>query len=206
MSRELSLEGEHVRLVPLSMNHADDLLVAATKDRSTYAFTQVPGTLDDMTAYIAHALEQHERGVALPFATIDLSSGLIAGATRFDAIERYRWPEGSRHMREVDSVEIGWTWLAHSAQRTAINTEAKYLMLRHAFEVWGCHRVVLKTDARNQRSRQAIERLGARFEGVWRAAAAGADGTVRDSAYFSITEPEWPEVSAGLESRLARHS
>lgn len=132
-------------------------------------------------------------------------AGRVVGSTRFDDIAAWTWPAGHTHERSgvPDAVEIGGTWLASSARRTVVNTEAKYLMLVHAFEVWRVHRVRLRTDVRNEVSRRAIERIGARFEGVLRADRPGADGTVRDSALFSVVAAEWPGVRAQLEERLA---
>ncbi|HYM66201.1 MAG TPA: GNAT family protein, partial [Patescibacteria group bacterium] len=144
---------------------------------------------------------------SLPFATVDRASGRVAGSTRFLNIEFWTWPPDNRHQRgpeRPDAVEIGATWLAASAQRTPINTEAKLLMLTHAFDHWRVHRVSLMTDARNQRSRQAILRLGAGFDGVLRAARPASDGAIRDTAAFSILEAEWPAVRANLEARLTQ--
>jgi RimJ/RimL family protein N-acetyltransferase len=142
----------------------------------------------------------------MPFATVDRESGRVVGSTRFGNIEFWPWPPGHPLQRgeEVpDVVEIGWTWLAADVQRTAINTEAKLLMLAHAFDRWRVHRVSLMTDARNERSRAAILRLGARFDGVVRAQRPAADGGIRDTACFSILDREWPDVRANLERRLS---
>ena len=140
----------------------------------------------------------------MPFAI--LWNDRVVGSTSYLDVQRWRWPTGSRLQRtdHPDVVEIGATWLAASAQRTRCNTEAKLLMLAHAFDVWQVHRVSLKTDARNAKSRRAIERLGALFEGVRRADMPGADGSVRDSAYYSIVRAEWPDVRRKLEDALAR--
>lgn len=140
-----------------------------------------------------------------PIVTREVARGLIVGSTRFNELEPWAWPPGSTNQRVdvPDACEIGWTWLAASAQRTGCNTDAKYLMLRHAFETWQVHRVMLKTDVRNARSRAAVERLGATFECVRRAERPGADDTVRDSAYYSIIASEWPAVRTRLESLLA---
>ena len=154
-----------------------------------------------MVSYVATLLRDHADGRALPFATIDRARGQVVGATRFLDVQFWSWPADSPYQRGADVpdvVEIGGTWLAPSAQRTGINTEAKLLMLTHAFETWRVHRVSLKTDARNARSRAAILRLGARFDGILRAARVAADHTIRDDANYSILEGEWPEVKANL--------
>ena len=145
----------------------------------------------------------------LPFATLDARTGRVLGTTRFGAIEYWVIPPSSdvgRPKGVPHAVEIGWTWLAPSVQRTAVNTEAKRLMLAHAFERWEVHRVTLKTDARNVRSRNAIERIGARLDGIIRAHSAAADGGVRDVAIFSMLAREWPDARARLDARLARGS
>jgi RimJ/RimL family protein N-acetyltransferase len=194
------LEGALVRLEPLEQRHAADLAVAADKSRDSYGFTWVP-TPDEMARYID---EQHGRAAAgklAPYAQVSVASGRAVGATAF-------WdprlsPSGDR----LSAVEVGFTWLGASAQGTGINVEAKFLLFRHAFEVWGVDRVDLKTDARNLRSRAAIERVGARFEGVlrsWsRSWAPGEDGRLRDSAMFSVIAAEWPECRTRLAERLA---
>jgi RimJ/RimL family protein N-acetyltransferase len=194
-----SLAGAHVRLEPLTMAHADGLLAAAAEDRSTYQWTRVPDGAAGVVAYIdaAHAdAGEHRR---LPFATVWTDAGRVVGSTSY-------FPEwwADTGVGPPDAVEIGATWLAVSAQRTMVNTEAKLLMMAHAFEVWQVRRLSLKTDARNERSRVAIERLGARFEGVLRQhmPAWGPGGGVRDSAFYSVLPDEWPGVKAGLQRRL----
>jgi RimJ/RimL family protein N-acetyltransferase len=185
------LEGRWVRLEPLTVEHAAALLQAASGPRETYGLTLVPG-------------EEAARR-SLPFATVDRATGRVVGSTRFLNIEYWTWPAANAHQRGAerpDVVEIGATWLAAAAQRTPINTEAKLLMLTHAFDRWRVHRVSLMTDARNERSRTAILRLGARFDGVLRAARPASDGAIRDTAAFSILEAEWPAVRAKLEARL----
>src|SRR5688572_14752314 len=157
-----------------------------------------------MRAYVQSALAEHAARRAMPFATLD-ATGTVVGATRFGNIEFWTWPAGNPNQRGADVpdvVEIGWTWLSASAQRTAVNTEAKLLMLTHAFETWRVHRVSLMTDARNTRSRQAIERLGARADGVLRAQRPATDGGIRDTAAYSILDGEWPAVKARLRARL----
>lgn len=195
--KNLTLEGRWVRLEPLGWQHLEGLLQLALLE--DYPFTTVPRTQEGMRAYIAGALES----VTVPFATVERSSGRLAGSTRFANFEYWPWPGQSPLPQHPDAVEIGWTWLAPFAQRTAINTEAKYLQLTHAFEVWGVRRLTLKTDSRNQRSRNAIERLGAQLDGVLRAHLPASDGVnVRNSAVFSILASEWPEIKTRLQSRL----
>jgi RimJ/RimL family protein N-acetyltransferase len=158
-----------------------------------------------MTAYVEEALRMHADGRALPFATVDRKAERVVGSTRFGNVEFWPWPRGNPHQRGEhvpDVAEIGWTWLAADAQRSGVNTEAKLLMLTHAFETWRVHRVSLMTDARNMRSRDAILRLGAKLDGVLRAQRMAVDGEIRDTAAFSILEAEWPAVKAGLEARL----
>jgi RimJ/RimL family protein N-acetyltransferase len=201
----VTLRGRFVRLEPLSAAHTDALWAAADVPRESYTLSGLPGSPEEMRAYVDAALALGEAGAALPFATIDARAERVVGATRFLNIERWTWPPGHAQQRgpdRPDAVEIGSTWLTPAAQRTAINTEAKLLMLSHAFEVWGCHRVTLKTDARNRRSRAAIERLGARLDGLVRAHFPAVDGGIRDTALYSILAAEWPEVKAGLLARL----
>lgn len=201
----ITLEGQHVRLEPLTMAHVPRLLAVVRGPRDTFGLTTVPSNEAELTGYIATALRAHAEGKALPFATVDRATGQAVGSTRFGNVEFWDWPAGNAYQRgaEVpDVVEIGWTWLAPSAQRTGINTEAKLLMLTHAFETWRVHRVSLMTDARNARSRAAILRLGARFDGILRANRMAFDRTIRDTAAFSILEGEWPEVKAVLVAKL----
>jgi RimJ/RimL family protein N-acetyltransferase len=199
------LDGRHVRLEPLTLGHAGALVAAGSGPRDTYGFTMVPPDEDSMLRYIETALRDQDAGRALPFATVEKATSRVLGSTRFGNIEFWPWPAGNPHQRGPDVpdvVEIGWTWLAADAQRTPINTEAKLLMLTHAFEGWRVHRVSLMTDARNERSRRAILRVGAQFDGVIRAQRMAADGTIRDTAAFSILESEWPAVKRQLQSRL----
>jgi N-acetyltransferase len=204
--RPVVLEGRHVRLEPLRLDHARALLAAASGPRDTYGFTTVPADEPAMAGYIEAALRDQASGRALPFATVARAAGRVVGSTRFGNIEFWAWPPGNANQRGEDTpdvAEIGWTWLAAEAQRTPINTEAKLLMLAHAFEEWRVHRVSLMTDARNARSRNAILRVGARFDGVIRAQRTAVDGTIRDTAAFSILESEWPTIKSKLQSRLA---
>ena len=202
----ITLVGKYVRLEPLMRAHVPALLAAATSgSRETFGLTTVPASERETSAYVDEALKLQAQGRALPFATVDVASGCVVGSTRYLNVEFWPWPAGHGLQRGEDVpdvVEIGATWLAPAAQRTPINTEAKLLMLTHAFEVWRVHRVSLLTDARNMRSRNAILRLGARFDGVIRVARIAADSVIRDTAVFSIIEAEWPEVKAGLRRRL----
>ena len=200
------LEGRHVRLEPLELRHVPALVAAASGSRETFRLTTTPDGEPQAREYVTAALDAHAAGGALPFATVSLALGRVVGSTRFGNLERWPWPKGHASARTdgaPDAGEIGWTWLAEEAQRTAVNTEAKRLMLAHAFETWRFHRITLKTDVRNARSRAAIERLGARLDGVIRAHFPAVDGTLRDSATYSILASEWPSVRANLDARLA---
>jgi N-acetyltransferase len=194
------LQGPSVVLRLLSLDDAEALAAAAAESREQYAFTRVPEGVEDAQRYIATALAERETRGRLPFAT--LWHGRVVGSTSYLGAER--WPASPPPPRgdSPDVVEIGATWLAASAQRTRCNTEAKRLMLAHAFDVWRVHRVSLKTDARNAKSRRAVERLGALFEGVRRADMPAQDGSVRDSAYYSIVRAEWPDVRKRLDAAL----
>ena len=195
------LAGRHVRLEPLTPAHAPGLGAAGAGDRSTFGLTSVPDDAASAAAYIAALLADAGAGSALPFATL-LPDGEVVGATRF--MDLQYWPLGDGRAADVPVVaEIGGTWLAPKVQRTAVNTEAKLLMLTHAFEAWRVRRVSLKTDARNARSRSAIERLGARFDGVLRAHSPAADEGLRDTAFYSVLDTEWPAVRTALTRRLA---
>jgi N-acetyltransferase len=199
----LVLTGRHVCLEPLQPEHAPALLAAANESRATYAFTLVPSELSGMQAYVATALAEQERGESVPLLVRD-GAGAVVGSTRFMSIEHWRWPGPPPEPVPVgpDALEIGFTWYAERVQRTALNTEAKLLLCTHAFERWRVRRVLWKTDARNERSRTAILRIGARFDGVLRAHRPGADGGVRDTAFFSMLASEWPEAKLGLLRRL----
>jgi RimJ/RimL family protein N-acetyltransferase len=200
----LTLEGRHVRMEPLSHGHLDGLVAAANEERATYALTRVPATPERMAAYVEEALAEARRGGAVPFATVDMQGGRVVGSTRFGNVEWWSWPgpAAAPVPSGPDAVEIGWTWLAASAQRTHVNTEVKLLMLRHAFEQWGVRRVTLKTDARNARSRANIERVGAQLDGILRAHMPAYDGGVRASAVYSILAADWPSVRERLSARL----
>ena len=200
------LAGGHVRLEPLDHRHVDGLVTAAAVDRSLYQWSPVPQGKAEAFRYVDTALAWREAGTAVPYATVRVEDGLVIGSTRFFDLERWAWPEGhARHGRNVaDVCEIGYTWLTRPAIRTAANTEAKLLMLTHAFETWQMLRVCLHTDARNQRSREAIERIGAKFEGILRSHRMAADFIPRDSARFSIVASEWPDVKRRLGQLLDR--
>ncbi|MEP7215618.1 MAG: GNAT family protein [Anaerolineaceae bacterium] len=205
--RPTTLEGRFVRLEPLELSHIPALILAASEGRETYGWTFVPDGISAMREYVETAIELRGNRQAVPFATIDRTTGRVLGSTRFANFEHIAWPSanpGQRGAEYPDGVEIGWTWLAASAQRTAVNTEAKYLMLGHAFEAWRVHVVRLKTDRRNERSRAAIQRIGAKLDGIIRADRAASDGALRDTALYSLVEAEWPGAKAALEARLSR--
>jgi RimJ/RimL family protein N-acetyltransferase len=185
------LEGRHVRLEPLLMDHLGDLL-AGGLDPELWRWSPDPvRDADDLRRWVERALDEARRRAALPFAIVELEGGRAVGSTRYGSLA----PEHRR-------LEIGWTWIARPWQRTAINTETKWLLLRHAFEELGCHRVEFKTDALNARSRAALARIGAREEGTLRRHMVTADGRVRDTVYYAVVAEEWPAVRAGLERKL----
>jgi RimJ/RimL family protein N-acetyltransferase len=196
------LEGRHVRLEPLSLRHAEGLLAAATGPRDTYAYSTVPATADELRAYIETAVALAEAGAAVPFATVDRRDGSVVGSTRFAQLEHCQLPVAGAPLVQPACVEIGWTWLSPRAQRTAINTEAKLLMLAHAFERWKVLRVTLKTHEQNARSRAAIQRLGAQFDGLT-VTHTPAGGT-RPTVWFSLLAERWPEAKQRLQARLER--
>jgi RimJ/RimL family protein N-acetyltransferase len=189
------LEGRHVRLEPLTLAHLDGLCAVGLDPDLWQWTTALVLTREAMRDYVETALAWQAAGTALPFATVERATGQVAGSTRFANLER-------AHRR----IEIGWTWLGREFQRTALNTEAKLLMLTHAFEAEGCQRVELKTDVLNRRSRAAILRLGAVEEGVLRRHMITAAGRTRDTVYYSVLDSEWPAVKRGLEEKLARRS
>ncbi|MEV0386617.1 GNAT family protein [Nonomuraea sp. NPDC050643] len=196
-----TLEGALVRLEPLGHHHAPDLAVAAEEDRGSYAFTWVPRA-HEVGRYIDAQLERAATGRLAPYAQVAKATGRAVGATAY--WDPRFWPGTER----LCAVEIGFTWLAGPAQGTGLNVESKLLLFGHAFEEWDVARVDLKTDARNGRSRAAIEKVGARFEGVLRnwsqSWAPGEDGLLRDSAVFSVIAQEWPDCRSRLEARLKR--
>ena len=189
----LTLEGSFIRLEPIRPDHAE-LFWEVSKADLEDIFRWIPysmKTREDFERLIDKAFTEQERAESIVFVTVERKSGRTVGSTRFMNIDR-----ANRR------VEIGSTWIAPAWQRTPVNTEAKYLMLRHAFEVWGCVRVELKTDALNQKSRNAILRIGAKEEGTLRRHVVTWTGRIRDSVYFSILDDEWPEVKTKLEARL----
>jgi RimJ/RimL family protein N-acetyltransferase len=189
-----------VSLVPLAIDHADDLLVAANEDRGSYGFTFVPHDFSTTLSYLEGLLCDQQSGETVPFAQIDNASGYAIGVTRYLTIRC------EDHHPTPYAVEIGGTWLGASAQRTAINTQAKLLLLDFAFGEWGVARVDLKSDVRNKKSRAGIERIGAQFEGVlrnWqRSQVVGEEEQYRETAMYSIIAAEWPEVRTLLKNRL----
>jgi RimJ/RimL family protein N-acetyltransferase len=189
----ITLEGHAVRLEPVRSEHAE-IFWEVAKDALDDIFQWIPYRMqarEDFQVLVEKAFGEQERGESVVFATVERSSGRVIGSTRFMNIDRVN-----------RRVEIGSTWIAPAWQRTAVNTEAKYLMLRHAFEVWNCFRVELKTDALNLKSRNAILRIGAKEEGTLRRHVLTWTGRVRDSVYFSILDSEWPEVKGALEQKL----
>lgn len=205
-SERVVLPGSHVRLEPLEHRHVGGLAAAAAGDPSLYRWSPVPQGREQAARYIDTALTWQAAGTAVPFAIVRLADNSVIGSTRFWNIERWAWPDGhpSHGRTTPDACEIGYTWYAPSAIRTAANTESKFLMLRHAFETWHVLRVCFHTDVRNQRSRAALERIGAKFEGILRAHRMAADFIPRDSARFSIIASEWPNVEQHLSELLAR--
>lgn len=188
------LEGEFVRLEPLDLSHVDDLALAA-RDPGIWLWlnTAPPKDRADMDRQVRKAVETEFTGVELPFAIIEKKTGKAVGSTRYLNIDRPN-----------RACEIGWTWLAKDVQRTAVNTEAKFLLMRHAFETLGALRIYLRTDGRNLKSQRAIERLGATKEGVFRKERINWDGFVRDAVFYSILDDEWPRVKDALLAKLAR--
>ncbi len=222
----LVLPGRHIRLEPLDHQHTDGLAAATRVDPSLYRWSPVPQGKAQAAKYVETALAWRAAGSAVPYAIIRMTGApmtgapmtvarmtgapmndeVVLGSTRFWNLERWAWPPGHpAHGRAgPDACEIGYTWLTQSAIRTGANTEAKLLMLTHAFEVWQVLRVCFHTDARNQRSRVALERIGGRFEGILRAHRMAADFIPRDSVRYSIVAAEWPTVKAGLLGLLDR--
>lgn len=189
----VTLEGATVRLEPLSLDHLSQLCEIGLDEEIWRWMPAQVRTPDDMRGYISTALKGQADGSALPFATVERATGRAIGSTRYLNIDKF-----NRH------VEIGATWIGRAWQRTAVNTEAKYLLLRHAFETLGCLRVELKTDSLNERSRNAILRIGAKEEGIFRNHMVTESGRIRHSVYFSIIDSEWPTIKADLEAKLAK--
>ena len=191
--RPITLEGNIVRLEPLSMNHLDGLSAVGLDEELWHYTTTVVRSRGDMERYIEGALELQKQGMALPFAIIEKSTGRAIGSTRFANIDH-----SNRR------AEIGWTWVGRQWQRTAVNTECKFLLLRHAFETLKCIRVEFKTDSLNQQSKKALARIGAKEEGVFRSHMIMPNGRIRHSVYFSIVDSEWPDVKKELQEKLQR--
>ena len=192
--KPFTLAGKAVRLAPLKLEHLSELFEAAS-DESLWRWTvNVIKTREDMLRYVETALGEFERKVSLPFVTIDKAANKIVGSTRFGNID-------AKNRR----AEIGWTWINPKWQRTRVNTEAKFLMLRHAFEIWNCIRVELKTDFFNEKSRNAMLRMGAKEEGTLRNQMITDAGRFRDTVYFSIIDSEWQTVKAALEQKLEKY-
>ncbi|MGH8481250.1 MAG: GNAT family N-acetyltransferase [Nevskiaceae bacterium] len=188
------MAGSHVRLVPMSMEHLPGL-TAAGADPEIWKWYSVNGaTPETMRAFVEDALDMQAKGTGVPFAVVEAAGGTVVGSTRFGAIER-------KHRR----AEIGWTFLAARCQRTGVNTEMKYLMLRHAFEAWGLQRVEFKTDSLNEKSRNALARIGATEEGTLRNHMVTFTGRVRHSVYYAITNEDWPRVKQRLEGLMAHY-
>jgi N-acetyltransferase len=199
-----TLVGKVVRLEPLGYQHVPGLVAAAADGRELYRWSAVPQDEAQVRAYIETAIAAQEGGTAVPFAVVRAADDTVIGSTRFWDLAWWPWPDG-RDCPGPDTCEIGYTWLSPTAIRTGANTEMKRLMLTHAFEVWQVSSVNLHTDARNQRSRDAMARIGLRFEGVLRAHRLGTDLRPRDSARFSVTAAEWPAVKQHLDELDRRH-
>jgi N-acetyltransferase len=187
----LALKDHIVHLAPMSLDHVD-ALAAVGLDPSIWQWVPTPiTTISEMRAYVESALREQTAGTALPFVIVDAASAQVIGSTRYGAIE-------PKHRR----LEIGWTWITPAFQRTPINSHAKWLLLSHAFETLGAHRVELKTDALNTKSRSAILRIGAKEEGTLRKHVITQSGRIRDTVYYSILDTEWPAVKAKLATML----
>lgn len=199
---DVVLRGRHVRLEPLEHRHVGGLATAAAEDPSLYRWSPVPQGRIEAAKYVDAALALRDAGSAVAFAIV--RADVVIGSTRFFNIERWGWPEGhARHGRvNPDACEIGYTWLARSAIRTAVNTESKLLLLTHAFETWQVLRVCFHADARNERSQAAIERIGGWREGVLRSHRMAVDFIARDSVRFSILASEWDAVKERLRRRI----
>ena len=190
----VTLEGRHTRLEPLSRSHQEALIAAAVDGELWNSIVTIVPSRDTVAEYIEAALTAQAHGSELPFVIIRKTSNEVVGTTRFYEIQR-----------TDRRVAIGYTWLSVSAQRTAINTEAKLLLLTHAFDFWNCNRVEFITDVLNEQSRAAILRLGAKQEGIWRRHMVMPNGRVRDSVCFSIIAEEWPEVKTRLTTKLSHN-
>lgn len=205
-TERLALSGAHIDLEPLDRVHMDGLAAASAVDPSLYQWSPVPQGRAEASAYIEAAIGWRAAGTAVPFAILRKADRTVIGSTRFWNLERWSWPRMHPSCgRDLpDACEIGYTWLTRSAVRSVANTEAKFLMLTHAFEKWKVLRVCFHTDVRNQRSRAALERLGAQFEGVLRSHRMAADFTPRNSYRYSILAAEWPAARQRLHEFLNR--
>lgn len=202
--------GDGVRLVPMAREHVAGLAAVAMRDRSTFGLAPIPRDLAETERYVERALAEREALRSFPFVVE--RGGEVLGSYRLMSLEWWSWPEGPIHVAgeprvppesPPDVAEIGHAWIAPEAQHTLVNASVAYLLMEHAFEVWRVHRLVLKTDARNDRSRAAISKVGGRFEGVMRAHTPAADGGIRDVALFSVLPAEWPEAKRALALRLS---
>ena len=202
---EIVLRENGFVLKPLAVSDVEGLWGAASEDQSHYQYTQVPKSREMAKTYITSALTGLREGWRYPFAI--LAGDRIVGTTSYFDYECWQWPKhtGKPTSTAPDTCEVGYTWLANSAQRTGCNTACKFLLLRYAFEEWGVCRITIRTDERNARSRHAIERVGGRFEGIRRADKPGWDGTIRNSAFYSIIDSEWPDLKSQLV-QLTRRS
>ncbi|SRR6266851_9632134 len=205
-TNSLLLQGKHVRLEPLERCDAEGLAAAAVADPSLYQWSPVPQGEPEARKYVDTALTWRDAGSAVPFVIMRVDDDTVVGSTRFWNLERWSWPpdHASHGRSSPDVCEIGDTWLTRSAVRTAANTEAKMLMLTHAFEAWHVLRVCFHTDSRNARSRAALERIGGQFEGILRAHRMAADYIARDSVRYSILAAEWPAVKQRLIGLMDR--
>jgi N-acetyltransferase len=203
----IALVGKVVRLEPLQHRHGPGLVAASADGAELYRWSPVPQDEAQARQYIETAIAARDSGNAVPFAVVRTEDDVVLGSTRFFDLDYWPWPAAARqaHGSEPDTCEIGYTWLSPKAVRTGANTEMKRLMLTHAFETWQVQSVCLHTDARNQRSRDAMARIGARYEGTLRAHRLGADGAPRDSARFAITAAEWPAVRQHLDELSRRY-
>ena len=205
MSKEnFVLQGSIVRLEPLELHHVDGLVAASAGNPELYRWSPVPQSKQDARSYVETAMAWRDAGTAVSFAIVRTEDGFVIGSTRFFNIERWLWPTGHPlHGRATpDACEIGYSWLSPSSIRTAANTESKLLMLTHAFEIWKVFRVCFHTDFRNERSRAALKRIGAQFEGKLRAHRMATDFVARDSMRYSIIAAEWLAVKQRLTERL----
>ena len=187
----VTLTGEVIRLEPLRPEHVAPLLfVGLDPELWRWTATRIE-TRADLERYVNDAIAEQNAGTALPFATVELATGRVIGSTRFGNL-----------VPEYKRGEIGWTWVTPELQRSAVNTEAKLLMLSQAFDTWGFRRVEFKTSTRNEKSRNALVRIGAIQEGIFRQHMTHADGSLRDTVYYSIVREEWPAIKAKLRARL----